>query len=137
MSAGREKKSLVLGVSRLADNEQSLLVSFRTRPPDTVLRALHDLARLACDGETFTFDQWALDQTGFDLESGAPGIGTFANALQLWSIYQDQPVSVALAAVVFNVEPRRIIEAVEWHFWMFLTGPHDDYTRLMIEHEGE
>jgi hypothetical protein len=46
-------------------------------------------------------------------------------------------MSVAEAARVFNVDPARVIEAVEIHSWMYLSGPHDDYTRLMIEHDGE
>lgn len=135
---GKESdRPCVLGVSRVADNEQSLLISFDERPTDAQLRLLHDLGRLITRGAPFRFDDWASDQQGCDMETGAPGIGSFANALQVWAVYQVEPVSVATAAAVFNIEPRRIIEAVEWHHYMLLSGPHDDYTRLMIEHDGE
>ncbi len=30
-----------------------------------------------------------------------------------------------------------IAAAVKHHPWMYLTGPEDDFSRLMIEHEGE
>ena len=76
-------------------------------------------------------DEW-------DQETGAPSIGLFGRALQCWSVCQARErVTVAEAAAAFNVEPRLIIEAAEDHYWMFLTGPRDDYTKLIIEHEGE
>lgn len=70
-------------------------------------------------------------------ETGKPGKGMLGQAVQVWSVCQVEPTSVRQAATVFNLQPTDIIEAVEAHYWMFLTGPSDDYDRLMIEHEGE
>lgn len=69
--------------------------------------------------------------------SGDIGIDAFANAIQVYAFAQAEDVSVAQAADAFNVEPKLITEAVEWHGWMYLSGPDDDYTKLMIEHDGE
>jgi hypothetical protein len=86
---------------------------------------------------TFEFDRWADDDNGWDGWCSAPGIALFGNAIQVWAICNGGMSSVADAARVFNCDPARIIEAVDSHYWMFLSGPHDDYARLMIEHEGE
>lgn len=83
------------------------------------------------------FTRWADDVDGYDLDTGEMGIGIFARAVQVWSMQQERTTSVAEAARVFCVVPRRVVEAVDWHPWMFLAGPHDDYDRLTIEHEGE
>lgn len=85
----------------------------------------------------FSFDNWAEEADGWDTETGAPGIILFGDALQVWSISQNHPVSVADAARAFNISPARIVEAVEDHHWMLLVGPRHDYERLMIEHDGE
>lgn len=131
------QKTRALGISRVADNEQCLLLSFNSRPEDAHLRAIHDIAAAVVGWDPHTFEKWADEPDGFDITTGAPGIGAFANALQMWAINQRRPVSVAAAAVIFNFEIHRVIEAVEWHPYMLLSGPHDDYTRLMIEHDGE
>lgn len=85
------------------------------------------------------FDTWNEDDPmAWDHDTGAPGLHLFAGAVQVWSVMQDRPTSVAEAAMTFNVEPCRIVEAVEdGHYWMYLSGPRDDFARLMIEHEGE
>lgn len=86
------------------------------------------------------FAEWGDEENfGFDVDTGAPKISDFSNALQLWSILQQRPCSVGEAARVFNVPPARIYEAIEHHYWMFLTqdaGRHspDD---VVIQHEGE
>lgn len=67
-------------------------------------------------GET---DGWNIGEEG----SGKVGIGTFSAAIQVWSIHQCKPTCVAAAAEAFNVPPAMVIEAVEWHPWMFLSGP--------------
>lgn len=87
--------------------------------------------------EKFSFANWADERTGWDTETGAPGIALFNNAIQVWAVAQQRPVSVADAARAFNVSPERIVEAVEEHYWMFLEGIPGDYEYLMIEHEGE
>lgn len=85
---------------------------------------------------------------GWDLKTGKVCIALFAGAVQVWSLHQKAPVSVADAMRAFNVEPGMIVEAVRWHAWMFLMGPGglvgdeapiaiDDYAKLIIEHEGE
>lgn len=84
---------------------------------------------------------WASDPAGWDQDTQRPGISLFGNAVQTWAVMQDRSkVTVAEAALAFNVAPRRIIEAVEQHYWMFIDGPVDygtDFSKLTIEHEGE
>lgn len=81
-------------------------------------------------------DMWGDD--GWDHETGAPTIGLMSRAVQVWSLLQQRiDVTVAEAAESFNVTPKTIREAVTDHFWMFLTGPDDDATKQIIEHEGE
>lgn len=83
------------------------------------------------------FDRWDDEDDGWDQQTGAPSIKIFSNALQVWSVAQNRTVTVAEAALAFNIETRRIVEAVEWHYWMFLSGDTDDPTKQTIEHEGE
>lgn len=78
----------------------------------------------------FKFADWASERTGWDEETGAPGIVLFGNAVQVWSWMQDRPTTVAEAARAFNVAEGRIMQAVHAHYWMFLDGD-------VIEHEGE
>lgn len=69
--------------------------------------------------------------------SGRPGVGLFGRAVQVWASMQDGEVSVRDASKAFNCDDQMIVEAVAQHYWMFLSGPEDDFTKLMIEHEGE
>lgn len=85
----------------------------------------------------FDWEKWSPDGDRFDTSTGAPGIFQLANAIQLWSIFQQRPTSVADAAAAFNCDPARVIEAVEEAYWMYLQGPRDNHAQLMIEHEGE
>lgn len=73
-----------------------------------------------------------LDEVGFSLSR-------FANALQCWSFMQGRPTSVAEAAMTFNTSPEIVMEAIDDSAWMFLTGEstETDFTKLMIEHDGE
>lgn len=87
--------------------------------------------------DRFDWDRWASDDDGWDTDTGAPGIGLFAKAIQVWSTGQLRPTSLAEAARVFNCDPARVIEAVEFHPFMYFSGPDDDYTRRLIEHDGE
>lgn len=80
-------------------------------------------------------ESWNIDAGGD--YAGLPGIGIFSDALQVWSVVQEGPVSVASAARAFNCTAARIIFAVRRHSWMYLAGPDDDYEKLLIEHEGE
>lgn len=91
---------------------------------------------------SYAIERWGADDDGWNLETGGhPGIALVGNAIQVWVTFQDAPgdgsVSVAQAAAAFNIEPIRAIEAVQQHHWMYLVGPHDDYTRLMIFLDGE
>lgn len=63
----------------------------------------------------------------------------FQTAVQVWSFMQavDQPQTVADAAALFQVKPAVIVKAVEEHPWMYLNGPDDDYSKMIIEHDGE
>jgi hypothetical protein len=66
----------------------------------------------------------------WDHDSGTPGLNLFANAVQVWAVLQERPVTVNDAALAFNATPDVIRQAVEHHAWMFLDGD-------TIEHEGE
>ena len=71
---------------------------------------------------------------------GKIGVSLFGNAIQVWAMLNanaGKHSSVADAAAAFSVEPLMIIEAVNAHYWMFITGPDDDFTKMQIEHEGE
>ena len=91
--------------------------------------------------KTFDWDHWAEDGEHWDTDHGRPGKVLVACAIQFWSIanYErdGRNRTVAEAAEVFNISPLRVIEAVTWHYWMFLTGPSDDFSKMVIEHEGE
>ncbi len=78
------------------------------------------------------------DDEGWNLDgSGRVGLMTFANAVQVWATYQDRPCSIKDAAEAFNCRPQKILDAVEGHPWLFVSGPDDDHAKMMIEHEGE
>lgn len=80
------------------------------------------------------------DDDAWDHDTGKPGIQLFANAVQVWAISNanaGRPSNVAAAAAAFAVEPMMIVKAVDAHYWMFLSGPDDDFTKMLIEHEGE
>lgn len=88
--------------------------------------------------DRFDFERWAHEELKtWDQDTGAPTIHHFGNALQVWSMFQNRDTSVAEAAKAFNCDPLRIIEAAQDHEWLFLSGPGDDYTRLLIQHDGE
>ncbi len=73
-------------------------------------------------------------------DDGKVGISLFGNAVQVWAIFNanaGKSTSIADAAEAFSVDPLMIIEAVNAHYWMFTSGPHDDFTKMKIEHEGE
>ena len=68
---------------------------------------------------------------GFNLDTGMPGVGLFANAVSVWAWGQARPVTINDAALAFNVAPDLVRQAVEHNHWMFI-GAGD-----IIEHEGE
>ena len=70
-------------------------------------------------------------------EDGKPGINLFANAVQVWTIMNGDGATVAQAASAFACPPQMIVECVEHHYWMFLEGPDDDFSKMVIAHEGE
>ncbi len=82
---------------------------------------------------------WAADIAGWDQENGAPGIGLFGNAIQVWAIFQGphHTVSVAEAAKAFNCDPQRIIQAVNDHSYMYLCGDSAKPLEQTIEHDGD
>ena len=68
---------------------------------------------------------------------GRPTLDYLSNAIQVWALAQNRAlVTVGEAALAFNLPPSRIAEAVEWHYWMFLSGAGDLHLQA-IEHEGE
>jgi hypothetical protein len=73
-------------------------------------------------------------------DDGKIGVSLFGNAVQVWAMFNansGRPTTVAAASDAFFVSPLMIIEAVNAHSWMFITGPDDDFTKMQIEHEGE
>ena len=78
-------------------------------------------------------------QQCFEPDEGEAGLheSDFRQALQTWCFMQNRPVSVREAAIVFNVADAMVCKAVNEHAWLFLSGPDDDMSRLIIEHEGE
>jgi len=86
----------------------------------------------------YHWEEWSDDEYGWNSDTGAPGIVQFASAVSTWACMQRRPVSVAEAASVFNVDPVRVEQAMDEGVHMtFLTGPRDDFSKLMIEHDGE
>lgn len=70
---------------------------------------------------------------------GSPTLAMLGNAVQVWSITNSaaaKDVTVGDAALAFMLPTSRIAEAVEWHYWMFLSGDGPLETRT-IEHDGE
>lgn len=75
-----------------------------------------------------------------------PTLRTLAGAVQCWSMTnllarttesgwrEAKGTTLAEAALAFALPLERIKAAVEWHYWMFLTGDGPD---AVIEHEGE
>lgn len=80
------------------------------------------------------------DETWNHEDDGKMGISLFGNAVQVWATLTanaGKPTAVSDAAAAFSVDPLTIIEAVNAHYWMFISGPDDDFTKMQIEHEGE
>jgi hypothetical protein len=80
------------------------------------------------------------DDTWNHEDDGKIGVSLFGNAIQVWATFNTKAGLVATvggAALAFSVEPQMVIEAVNAHYWMFITGPDDDFTKMHIEHEGE
>ena len=62
---------------------------------------------------------------------------SIAGAIQTWcGMNYGGERTVAEAARVFNTSPDVIHEAVEYGYWMFLTGPDDQPEKQIIELEG-
>lgn len=86
----------------------------------------------------YDWDDWSESKHGWDSDTGAPGILHFASAVSTWVWMQQRPISVAEAAATFNVDPARVVEAMDEGVHLtFLSGPRDDFAKLMIEHDGE
>jgi hypothetical protein len=71
------------------------------------------------------------DEDYWDQKTGLPTSAHFGNAVQVWAIAQDRPVTITDAALAFNVSPDLVRRAVEDHCWM-MVGEND-----LIEHDGE
>jgi hypothetical protein len=79
-------------------------------------------------------------QDFIDDDRGEAGLyfNDLATAIQYWSICQNRTTTtVAEAATAFNLSPAVVKEAVESHYWMLISGPDDDFTKMVIEHDGE
>lgn len=93
---------------------------------------------MSARGFRIEFDDWADDDWGWDQDTGAPGIARVAEAIGVWVWFQNRThVSVADAALAFNCDPLRVIESADHHRCLFVSGPRDDFTRLIIEWDGE
>lgn len=75
----------------------------------------------------------------YDEDSQEPGIhlDKLGMAIGHWAWMQEQQQSVASAALTFNTTPQIVRDAIEAYPWTLLTGPTDDPTKQMIEHDGE
>lgn len=74
--------------------------------------------------ETGMRDSWNAET------SGNPGVELFSNAIQVWALAQDRTVTLDEAASAFNVNSSLIKQAIDEHYWTFLSGN-------VIEHEGQ
>ena len=67
---------------------------------------------------------------GFNIDGdGMPGIGTFANAVQVWALCR-HTATARDAAIAFQVRVELVRAAIDWHPFMYLSGD-------TIEHDGE
>lgn len=95
------------------------------------------MARICAKGRFAMSEFFAFDDTGWDHDTGKPGISLFGNAIQVWAVQNaigGKPVTILDAAAAFKCDEAMIIEAVENHYWMFVT---EENGVLVIEHEGE
>ena len=70
-------------------------------------------------------------------DSGRPGIGLVASAIQFWALQNiGKSCTIGRAAAVFNMPAEAVAEAIDHHCWMFR---HEDAPLLeqQIEHDGE
>lgn len=66
--------------------------------------------------------------------------GTLEHAIQVWAGCQDEvwpEQTVGNASLAFHLAPALIVEAVDQHPWMFLSGDRADLSAMLIEHDGE
>ena len=88
-------------------------------------------------------DKKADHEPGYD--GNGPTLSTLANAIQCWALLNDEQrrqerreahegMTAGEAAIAFAVPLQRAVQAVEWHYWMFLSG---EGSEAIIEHEGE
>jgi hypothetical protein len=78
--------------------------------------------------------------TEFVNENGdEPGIslGQLGRAVMAWAWMQEEQQTVATAAMTFNARPEDIRLALDETMWVSWTGPKDDPTKQLIEHDGE
>lgn len=91
----------------------------------------------------YDWDGWSDDEAAWDTDTGAPGLSAFASAIQHWALFQNRAdVTIAEAAVAFNVKPERVLEAVEHHVWMYpergaRPSGGTKWDCITIGHEGE
>lgn len=89
----------------------------------------------------YDWEAWSDDPIAWDVDTGAPGLLAFGNAVQHWALMQNRTrVTVEEAAIAFNVAPARIVEAVDHHAWMCVqrdTRYARHPARMTIEHDGE
>lgn len=73
--------------------------------------------------------------------SDEPGISIdqLGAAIAYWSWMQDgnDAQTVATAALMFNTTPDIVRRALEVYPWTLCSGPDDDPTKQIIEHDGE
>lgn len=76
-----------------------------------------------------------------DDDDDEPGIHerTLGSAIATWAWMQDSPTpqTVASASLAFNTTPEIVRRVIEQHPWAFISGPSDDPTKQIIEHDGE
>lgn len=75
------------------------------------------------------------EQDSWDQQTGMPTRTFAANALQVWSVFQNRPVTVEEAALAFNLTPSQIRQLVTVHLWMYLEAGENGAE--IICHDGE
>lgn len=87
----------------------------------------------------YEIDQWCEDGRAWDSDTSMPSKENIGSAISSWAWLQQRPCSVKEAAKVFNIRPDKVKEAIDYFegYPVCLIGPPDDFSKLIIEHEGE
>lgn len=91
---------------------------------------MQESGRMTPQMDRSDFEEWDSDEAGVRWPA-------FGEAVSIWAWCQQRPISVAEAALAFNVAPSLIALAIEEHAWMYTVGDPNDPTKSFIGHDGE